>query len=364
MQLRVRVPSHERELRGRHVDAEADALVSRVGPLAGIKVVEVAELLPGPFFTHCMSELGAEVVKVERPGAGDPMSVMRPASYEYINRDKAVVSHDVRTPDGLDSVRDLVRGADVFVEGSRPGVMERRHLGYTSLSESNPRLVYVSISGFGQTGPLAQVPGHDINYQAVAGALAVSGVPDQGPRMGSLLAYSDFAGAAYALSATLAALYERTSSGRGQYLDVSLADAIGHWMVPLGVHLRSQGLHELGDVRGLMKDRSGYATFRCSDDQWIALGALEDRFLERSLVALGVDTAEAAAPPERVNGLLAAALGLMTSHDALQVLIANDVPATRVSTPAEYCEAAHLGERPVRDDGLPGFPVVFGRGGA
>lgn len=188
-------------------------------------------------------------------------------------------------------------------------------------------------------------------------AHCVGGV--RGPRLGNSLPVSDYAGASYALSATLAALYQRTTTGRGQYLDVSITDAIGHWVVPLAAHLRSQGLREMEQVRATLRDRAGYTTFSCADGRWIAVGALEPRFLERLLTSLGLDRAEAEQSADRVNQLVADRLATMAGDDALDLLAQHDVPVTEVNTPVQYCETAHVRGRSATDSDLPGFPVRF-----
>lgn len=326
-------------------------------PLTGVRVVEVAELLPGPFLTHCLVELGAEVIKVERPKGGDPMRSMRPASYDYINRGKRIVHHDLRSKDGVEAVLGLLDDCDVFVEGSRPGSMDRLGLGWETASARNERLVYVSLSGFGRTGPLAQVPGHDLNYQAFAGMLSLTGSADDAPDLASSLPVSDYAGASYALSSTLAALLQRATTGRGQHLDVSITDSIGHWMMPLAAHLRSQGQGTMNEVRSTLQSRPGYATFRCADQQWIAVGALEPHFQRRLSTALGLDESETDRPARQFNEAVGARLAELDCAEALSLMVEHDVPATVVNTPAQYSESDHVRERYGQQASLPGFPV-------
>src|SRR5690606_11072714 len=191
----------------------------QAGPLSGLQVVDFSELLPGPFFTQNLLELGASVTKVERPPNGDSARVMYPGVFESVNRGKSSIIVDLKTPDGLAQVCSLVEKADVFVEGYRPGVMARLGLGYEAVSAINPAIIYVSISDYGQTGPNSRRPGHDINYLAMAGALALGGSDLATPAAGAGLPVADLAGAMYALSSTLAALYARVHSKQGCYLD-------------------------------------------------------------------------------------------------------------------------------------------------
>ncbi|MFP5476993.1 MAG: CoA transferase, partial [Gammaproteobacteria bacterium] len=178
-------------------------------PLAGITVLDFSELLPGPFFTQMLAEMGAEVIKVERPPHGDNARRLGPGGFEAVNRGKKSVLLDLKDEAGRARAHALLAGADVLVESYRPGVMTRLGLDHASLQAAHPRLVYVSLSGYGQDGPWAQLPGHDINYLAAAGVMALSGEPGGPPAPGFGLPAADLCGAMYALSATLAALLQR-----------------------------------------------------------------------------------------------------------------------------------------------------------
>ncbi len=336
-------------------------------PLSGISVVDVSELLPGPFFTHCLVELGATVVKVERPGHGDLLGVMRPGSYAAINHGKTVVKIDLKDPAGVQAVRDRVATADIFVEGSRPGVMERLGLGYGALSADYPGLIYVSLSGFGQTGPLRHVPGHDLNYQAAAGLLALSGPDESGPAPGVGLPTSDFAGAMYALSACLAALLQRATTGRGQHVDVSITDAITHWLNPISADFQRNGVRTLEQQRYGRFAKPGYAVFQTRDGRWLAVGALESHFLQRLLAALELAPAEPEPGTDRVqqataiNGRIGQRFAQLDAESALKLLNEHDVPVSEVVAPTDVpdTENSRARELFVEVDGLKvaRFPV-------
>jgi crotonobetainyl-CoA:carnitine CoA-transferase CaiB-like acyl-CoA transferase len=203
------------------------------GPLTGLLVLDLTWYLAGPYATMILADLGAEVLKVERPPAGDPARGNGPywdAAGQYssyfmsVNRGKQSVLVDLKQPRGVEIVRALAERADVLVENMLPGAMERLGLGYERLAERNPRLVYASLSGFGQTGPYARRPALDVIIQAMAGTMSITGEPDGEP-MRAGASVGDITGALYTTIGILAALQERERSGRGQRLDVALLEA-------------------------------------------------------------------------------------------------------------------------------------------
>ena len=205
------------------------------GPLAGLRVLDLSRVLAGPLCTMVLGDLGADVVKVERPGAGDDTRTWGPpwaegpdgreaAYYLCVNRNKRSVAADLKTPGGRDLVLRLARGADVLVENFAPGTMERHGLGYDALSAGNPGLVFCSITGYGSDGPEAGRPGYDFAVQARAGWMAITGEPDGAPtKVG--VAVVDLLTGQNAAVAVLAALRERERTGRGQRVEVALFDA-------------------------------------------------------------------------------------------------------------------------------------------
>jgi crotonobetainyl-CoA:carnitine CoA-transferase CaiB-like acyl-CoA transferase len=213
----------------RQEDVRSESTTSG-GPLQGVRVLDLSWLLPGPFFTGIFADLGADVLKVERPGDGDYTRALLPGMFRLANRGKRSAVLDLRHDGGRDAVLQLAARADVFVEGFRPGVMGRLGVGYEDIRKVNPGIVYVSLSGYGQAGAAAQVPGHDVNYCGRAGLMGIPATVDQGkeaPRM--QLPVSDIAGAMYAAVSTLAALRERDRTGEGQWLDVSLTRSALAW---------------------------------------------------------------------------------------------------------------------------------------
>ena len=201
------------------------------GPLAGVKVIDLTRVLAGPFATQILSDLGAEIIKVEAPGGGDDTRKIPPfvgtESHYFLglNRGKKSVVLDLKKPEAVDLLRKLAAKADVLIENFRPGVMDRLGLGYDTLAGLNPRLVYCAISGFGLTGPLRDKPSFDIVTQALTGALSVNGERNRAPvKLG--LPMGDMVGGIFGPIAILCALYERATTGRGRLIDISLYDGL------------------------------------------------------------------------------------------------------------------------------------------
>lgn len=251
-------------------------------PLRGIRVVEIDGIGPVPFACRLLHGLGAEVLRVTRPDSGPLGEVGRALT---VGRPSRTV--DLKTDDGRREVLDLLRGADVLVEGLRPGAMERLGLGPREVLRRHPRVVYARMTGWGQDGPLAQRAGHDITYAALAGVLHLAGSPEQPLPPANLLA--DFGGGSmFLLVGVLAALLERERTGVGQVVDAAMVD---------GAAALSTMLHGLA-AQGLWSSRRGsnlldggapfYATYRCSDGGFVAVGALEPQFYRALVDGLGL----------------------------------------------------------------------------
>jgi CoA:oxalate CoA-transferase len=317
-------------------------------PLAGVRVLDFSELLPGPFMTQSMAELGADVLKVERPPHGDPVRRSAPALYAAVNRDKRSMQADLKDSAQRAAVLALADEADVMVETYRPGVMERLGLGWSALQQRNPRLVYVSLSGYGGDGPWAQRPGHDINYLAAAGIVSLAAT-EAAPSPCFGVPIADLTGAIYALAAVHAALFQREHSGRGQRLDVSLAESSLHGINPrlaMFEHLRATSLPQ---QREIAQRRPAYGAYRCADGEWITIAALEDHFWQALAGALALEAfrsdeygtyAQRHSHSEPINAAIAQALGRLDRPAALTKLVAADVPV------AEVCEPSALAAHP------------------
>jgi itaconate CoA-transferase len=202
--------------------------------LDGVKILAFEQVLSGPFATCLLADMGAEVIKVERPGIGDVIrgwdSVVRGLSsgYVWLNRNKRSLTADVKKERGRTLLQDLAKRSDIFFENYAPGVAGRLGLGYEKLSELNPRLIYCSLSGYGQDGPYRDVKAYDLLIQGEAGIIATTGYPDKPARAG--LAIVDIAAGMYSAIGILLALYQREKSGRGQFIDVSMLDSIISWL--------------------------------------------------------------------------------------------------------------------------------------
>jgi len=243
-------------------------------PLAGVSVLDLTRLLPGPFATQHLADLGADVIKIEDTGAGDYANA---AVRALVNRGKRAIRIDLKQSEGPATLLRLCRGADVLVEGFRPGVMQRLGAGYEAVAAVNPRIVYCSISGFGQTGPLARMPGHDINYTSLTGVADQVGNAN-GPALSNLPLADLLGGTMTAVKDILAALFAAARSGRGRHLDVAIADGVlSHAVLPLAA------LHQQGHVQALGEGRltgalACYGFYGTSDGRHVAVGALERKF--------------------------------------------------------------------------------------
>ncbi|MBM9463605.1 CoA transferase [Aeromicrobium sp. YIM 150415] len=317
----------------------------------------MSELAPGPFLTQCLRDLGADVQKIERPPHGDPARRMRPATHAVLNAGKSTRMVDARESNGRDEILSLATAADVFVEGARPGVMERLGLGYADLSAINPMLVYVSISGYGASGPLVTAPGHDLNYLATSGVLALSGGLDQSVQPGIGIPVADFASAMYALSSTLAALVQRHATGLGQHLDVSITDCMMHWVSPTAAHFDDLGLSGLAEQRDAVFNKPAYTSFATADGRWIAIAALEDHFWDNLVNSLELDVSDLGtrnlndriAVARVINARIAAIVSQWPAEDLLERLLDHDVPASIVVNPTDLHDTQQVVNRNLRE---------------
>ncbi len=259
---------------------------STAGPLAGVRVVEIASLAPAPFGCMILADLGAEVLRVDRATASATALVPPPGP---LDRGRTTIAVDLKTPDGLALVKDLVARADVFVEGFRPGVAERIGIGPEDLAAVNERLVYARMTGWGQEGPLSQAAGHDINYLAVAGALEPIARHGERP-LAPLNLLGDFAGGGMLMAlGILAALHERNTSGKGQVVDAAMVDGASLFTAFLrGMHAAGVWIEEPG-TNVLDGAAAFYDTYPCADGRYVAVGCVEFHFFAEMLTKLGID---------------------------------------------------------------------------
>jgi len=262
-------------------------------PLTGLRVLDLSRLLPGPFCTLLLADLGADVIKVEDPNGGDyirwtpPLRGEYSAMYHTLNRNKRSIVLDLKSAGGRDAFLALVRGADVVLESFRPGVIDRLGVGWEALSAVNPGIVLCSISGYGQDGPYRDRAGHDLNYMAIGGALGISGTPDGTLAMPGVQIGDLGGGAMSAAIAILAAVHHRDRTGEGQHCDVSMTDGVVSW---LSLHaarwFAEDGVPGPGTLH-LNGRYPCYNLYRCKDG-WMSVGALEPKFWSALVEALGV----------------------------------------------------------------------------
>lgn len=267
-----------------------EARKPRTGPLAGIRILDFTRLLPGPLATMMLAEMGAEVIKIEDPDSPDPMRTYPPftgsesALYLAVNRSKRSLAVNYAGKEGRAVILDLAAGADIVIEQFRPGYLGRIGLGYADFSRANQKIIFVSLTGYGQSGPYSGKAGHDVNYIGYTGLLDSTG--DAGPVIpGGQVA--DVAGAYAAVAACLAALHSRDKTGKGQSIDVSMLDAALPYMtLPFAWHFSASPLQAKG-LNPLSGSLPCYGVYECADGEYVALGAVEAKFWERFCEVIG-----------------------------------------------------------------------------
>ncbi|MGW4734966.1 CaiB/BaiF CoA transferase family protein [Streptomyces shenzhenensis] len=256
------------------------------GPLTGVRVVELAGIGPGPFAAMLLADLGADVVRVDRPGG--PGLAVDPA-HDVTNRNKRSVCVDLKSADGPARVLDLAERADILIEGNRPGVAERLGVGPEDCHARNPRLVYGRMTGWGQHGPLAQRAGHDVAYIAVTGALGMIGAPDEPPAVPANLLGDYAGGSLYLVVGVLAALHHARVSGVGQVVDAAIVDGTAHLTAMIHGMLAAGGWQDRRAANLLDGGCPYYGSYETADGAYMAVGALEQQFYEEFLRLLGLD---------------------------------------------------------------------------
>ncbi|QBQ99359.1 CaiB/BaiF CoA transferase family protein [Paraburkholderia pallida] len=342
-------------------------------PLEGIRIVTLAEQYPGPFATLVLADLGADVIIVERPSGGDPARQL-PDFHAALNRGKRSVALDLKDEADRATLRRLIETADVLMEGFRPGTMARLGFGHEDVAKINPRTVYVSISGFGQTGPWRDRPAHDLSYQAIAGLLyrqAATGQIEASPD----LAIGDLSSAMFAVAGCLAALLERTRTGRGKYVDVSMTDGLVSWMSVFLAPVMNGGQLGMAHINA----QPAYGVFRCADARLLTLSVThEDWFWAPLCELLGLPAlaplghAERSAREAELKPLIAEALMKRPRDEWAALLDRAGVAWGPVNSLEEVTQDPHFRERgmfrSVRErDGRESWyvaqPLIFGDAG-
>jgi len=322
------------------------------GPLAdalrGIRVLDLSRLLPGPFLTMVLADMGADVVKIEDPRVGDYLRAFPPAKggvsgrYLAVNRGKRSLALDLKLPAGRDALLRMVERADVVVESFRPGVMDKLGVGYTALAARNPKIIVCSISGYGQTGPYTHRAGHDLNYIALAGVLAMGGAAGGAPVMPGVQIADLAGGALWSATAILGALLGRDRTGKGAHLDISMAEGA---MALLAAELGNLdcGANPTRGTETLNGGLACYGVYRTKDDRYLAVGALEPKFWIALNQAIGrapnaVELVGTPAQQAQTRAQLADILATRTAAEWNELLAAHDCCVEVILEPSELAD--------------------------
>jgi len=316
------------------------------GPLSGLRVVELAGIGPGPFAAMLLADMGADVIRVDRPGSA---ASAVPAESDVLRRGRRSVAIDLRSAEGVRAALDLVERADVLVEGYRPGVTERMGLGPEDCWRRNPRLVYGRMTGWGQDGPLSHTAGHDISYIAITGALHAMGRAGEAPAV-PLNLVGDFGGGSlYLVMGILAAVFEAGRSGRGQVVDAAIVDGAAS-LTSMMHGMMAAGLWR--DQRGINLLDTGvpwYDVYQTADGAWMAVGPLEPKFYRTFMTLLELDPDEARrTSPEEWPALreeIAAAFARRTRDEWAKVFAGTDACVAPVLGLKEAADHPHLAAR-------------------
>ncbi|MBA5603943.1 CoA transferase [Duganella sp. FT3S] len=257
-----------------------------MGILSGIRIIEIAGIGPAPFCGMLLADMGADVILVERAAgkSGDPLDL---GDKNITNRGKRSLALDLKDPQAIATLLDLIAGADALIEGMRPGVMERLGLGPAACLARNPKLIYGRMTGWGQDGPLAKAAGHDINYIGLSGALWYSGAPDQAPLAPPTLVGDIGGGALYLAMGVLAGVLGVRNGGTGQVVDAAIVDGSAN-MMNLLLSLHAAGMMPMRRGEGLLDGPHWYGTYVCQDGLGVTIGALEPQFYALLLEKLGL----------------------------------------------------------------------------
>lgn len=351
------------------------------GPLTSLKVLDFSTLLPGPYATMLMADMGAEVLRIEAPNRVDLIKVMPPfdgkfgTAFSYLCRGKETLQLDLKQDGAVEKVKELVKSYDVVIEQFRPGVMDRLGIGYETLKKINPKLIYCAITGYGQTGPYKDRAGHDINYLSISGVSSHCGRADSGPPpMGIQIA--DVAGGSHhAVMGVLAAVIERQQTGEGQFVDISMTDAAFAMNAMSGAAALAGKLEQKPET-SLLNGGSFYDYYQTSDGRWLSIGSLEPQFSARLCDTLDLASMKSftlSQKPEHQQELKSAIKAKIAEKTLTQwqeVFAGQDACVEPVLTISEAAEHPQLKARGMvievdRGDGSKqrqiGLPIKFGK---
>jgi acetyl-CoA hydrolase len=327
------------------------------GPLAGLRILEIYGIGPVPFCGMLLADLGADVVLVDREQMGaEDLDLGR---HTIVNRGKRSIALDLKSDEGVQTLLRLVENCDALMEGMRPGVMERLGLGPDVCLARNPKLVYGRMTGWGQSGPLAQAAGHDINYLALSGALWYSGQPGEPPMSAPSLVGDIGGGSMYLAVGLLAAVMSARATGQGQVVDAAIVDGSAN-MMNLLMGLKSAGRFSNERGRSILDGPHWYRTYRCADGRFISVGALEPKFYRILIDKLGLAQDPAYAEPRDPNAWpqlhrgFAELFAGRTRDEWCTLLEGTDACFAPVLDPDEAARHPHMAQREVygRIDGV------------
>lgn len=329
-----------------------------MGPLQGITVIEIAGIGPGPFAAMSLADMGADVIRVERPGGG-LFAARQDTRLDLLNRGKRCIGIDLKTPEGVDTVLQLAERADALLEGNRPGVMERLGLGPDVCLARNPGLVYGRMTGWGQNGPLAPRAGHDANYVALSGFMSLLAGADGEPLYPPLLAGDLAGGGAYLAVGLLAAILEASRSGVGQVVDAAIVDGAVSLLTPF-IGMMAAGIWQPGRESNVLGGAAPFVgAYRTADDRYVFVSPLEQKFFIILLDRMGIDDIDPARQYDRaywprIRERLTETFAQRTRDEWVALLEGEDACCSPVLSPAELASHPHLRQRSamVEVDGL------------
>jgi len=325
-----------------------------MAPLDGLRVLDLSRLMPGPLCTMILGDLGADVTKVEQPGTGDYARSAPPfvgdtgAIFLMLNRNKRSITLNLKNGEAQEVVHKLAERSDVFVESFQPGVAERLGVGYPAISQMNQRIVYCSISGYGQTGPYRDLVGHDLTYTAYSGAIGATGL-EEGPPVIPALQVADIQGGIYAAVGILASLYRREKTGKGEFIDISLMDAaVASMILPFSFHFA--GLPTERGTLPLSGAVPFYNVYETADRKFISIAPLEEKFWVELCRLLGLERYQdqqyaIGAQTLQIRANLAKLFRQKRRDEWLKILNEREIPCAPVKDIAEVPDDPHVRSR-------------------
>jgi crotonobetainyl-CoA:carnitine CoA-transferase CaiB-like acyl-CoA transferase len=324
-------------------------------PLEGLKVLDLTRLLPGPYGTMLLADLGAEVIKIEEPEQGDyarwySVRIQNiGARHLLLNRNKKSITLNLKNPEGRTIFLKMVKdGADVLIEQFRPGVMDRLGLGYKELARINPRMIYCSLTGFGQDGPYKDLAGHDLNYLGLGGILGLTAPKGEKPIVPGVQVADLVGGGLYSVIGILTAIVNRQKTGRGQYVDISMFDGIVSLIPDAAAMFFAEGESPRAGERRLLGGLPQYQVYQTQDGKYVAIGALEEKFWANLCKGIGKPEWAEEIPKEKeprsaeIMAEMARIFKTKTQKEWLDILMKLDACVTAVQTIEEVFKDPHV----------------------